>query len=108
MILGHNKRRLISLSSDEMMRSLQDNVVTDPLALRKRLQTIVEVEIPQFVANIRPTRLPIVDMTEAFARAANASNSISTDLSRSSVEGLRKFWGDLTREIKALEKVLVP
>ena len=80
----------------------------DPLALRKRLQTIVEVEIPQFAANIRPTRLPIMDRTEAFAQAADASNSISTNLSRSSVEGLRKFWGDLAREIKALEKVLVP
>lgn len=80
----------------------------DPLALRKRLQTIVEAEIPQFAANIRPTRLPIIDMTEASAQAVDTSNSIFTDLSRSNVEGLRKFWGDLKREIKALEKVLVP
>lgn len=80
----------------------------DPLALRKRLQTIVEIEIPQFAARIRSTRLPIMDMTQASAQAVNASKSISTSLLPGDVEGLRKFGGDLTREIKALEKVLVP
>jgi hypothetical protein len=81
----------------------------DPLALRIRLQAIVEIEIPQFAANVRPSQLPIIDMAESSsAQATSTSLDISKDLSQSNVTGLRKLSSDLTREIKALEKVLVP
>ena len=92
-----------------MKRSHQEKVVMDPLTLRTHLQAILDVEIPRFIANIRPTPLPIIDMVESpSAQTINASSGISTYFSPSNVAGLRKFSSDLAREIKALEKVLVP
>ena len=80
----------------EMKRSHPNKAIMDPFALHKRLRAIVEVEIPQFTNSIRQTRLPIMDMADI--QSTGTSNDVA---------GLRKFAGDLMREIKALEKVLM-
>lgn len=81
-------------------------------ALRERLKTVLEVEIPSFARRMRPPPFPILDSTptiDEFGSQEDHSAILSdeTIINTSHVVGLRKFKGDLVHELKVLEKVPV-
>ncbi|KAF8308973.1 hypothetical protein DL93DRAFT_2158698 [Clavulina sp. PMI_390] len=92
----------------------------DPATFRDRLQEIITSELPIFACKTQPRRLPIIDMAEpqndddadwlaeqlARASLAQSHADLTNIVALSSIIGLRKFWGDMTKEVRALEKAI--
>lgn len=75
---------------------------------RERLHHIVTVEIPKFALSTQPPPLPIIDASVSIEKIDRDSELSPTDVvSLSPIVGLRKFTGELSNEIKALDKVHV-